>query len=448
MLWDIVTTAAAFSLTTRIDGLSPTPAGAVASDDTSLTGTFEPAAIAFVAFALIGLAMIRDRETGLGGRVSTMFRLGAIAGVSLWATLLTASAAGWAVDLDQFLVISLTLPVAWIVGRLLLDRPRRERVLLLGSGKVASHLTALALRHPESRFDVIGWLDDEPGEDEESAQAVIGRLDDLPRILVEGQVDRIVVCFSMASDARIAAVLRDADAYRVNVDVVPRMFDLVGPATESRLIGGLPLLSVTGGRQRISQGMAKRAFDLAAASVLVVLTLPVMALVAVAVKLDSPGPVLYRSARLGRSGTTFSMLKFRTMSVGADAAHGDHAADLLGGHLKRPDDPRVTRLGRMLRRFSLDELPQLLNILGGSMSLVGPRPVLLSEAQGIEGWASRRHNVRPGVTGLWQVLGRSTIPWHERMQLDYTYARHWSMGFDIKILASTFVAVVSRRGAF
>ena len=277
---------------------------------------------------------------------------------------------------------------------------------------------------------------------------MIGALDDLPEVLAKGGIDRIVVCFSAASDERITAILHDADAYRVKVDVVPRMYGLVGPSTESRMIGGLPLLSIGGGRQRISQTLAKRLFDVVCASIILVFVLPVMALVALAVKLDSPGPVLYRSERLGRANSTFTMLKFRTMRTGADALQEHQADDLIGGHLKRRDDPRVTRIGRVLRGLSLDELPQLFNILGGSMSLVGPRPVLVAEAKGVEGWAARRHDVRPGVTGLWQVLGRSTIPWDERMQLDCTYARHWSMSFDIKILASTFSAVLSRRGAF
>lgn len=444
LAWDAVVTVAAFALTETLDVFAPSSGGA----DAQAAGALSPISWVFLVTILVGLARIRGRDGGLGRSPSLLFRLTMIAGVAVWITALTATVAGWEVHLPQLLVISLALPLAWFAGRVALERPRRERVLIIGSGRVASHLTALSLRHPTSRFDVIGSLDDDSGDDDGHAPRIIGGLDDLPRVLVSDRIDRIIVCFSASSDERLATVLQAADGHDVKVDVVPRMFDLIGPTAESRLIGGLPLLSIGGGRQRVSQAAAKRGFDVVVAAALVVVFLPLMAIIALAVKLDSPGPALYRSSRLGRSGATFQMLKFRTMQADADSRHGEYAGDLLKGQLKRPDDPRITRVGRLLRRMSLDELPQLFNIIAGSMSLVGPRPVLVAEGEGVEGWAARRHDVRPGVTGLWQVLGRSTLPWEERMQLDYTYARHWSMSFDIKILASTITAVASRRGAY
>lgn len=447
LAWDAVVTVAAFSLTTGLDAFEsageqtrgPEPAGVL-----------EPVAWVFLAIALIGLARTRDRglERGLGRGPSMIFRLTMIAGVAAWSAALAATAAGWDVHLAQLLVVSLALPLAWFAGRIALDRPRRERVLIIGTGRMASHLVALSLRHPESGFDVIGSLDDDSPPNALQTPRMLGTLDDLPHVLVRDRIDRVIVCFSSASDERLTAVLQAVDGHHVKVDVVPRMFDLIGPTAESRLIGGLPLLSLGGGRQRASQAIAKRCFDLAVAGTLAVVFLPLMALIAVLVKLDSPGPVLYRSRRLGRAGSSFDMLKYRTMQADADSRHAELASDLLGGELKRTDDPRITRVGRLLRRLSLDELPQLYNIIAGSMSLVGPRPVLVSEREGTEGWAARRHDVRPGLTGLWQVLGRSTLPWSERMQLDYTYARHWSMSFDVKILASTVTAVASRRGAY
>jgi exopolysaccharide biosynthesis polyprenyl glycosylphosphotransferase len=297
-------------------------------------------------------------------------------------------------------------------------------------------------------MEVIGAVDNDPPLREAGSPPVLGSLDDLGRLLGEGRADRVIVCFSHAGDGQIAEVLRACDEHDVELEMVPRMFDLVGPTQRSRSVGGFPLVSLSGGGPRKGQAIAKRTFDVLFASGFLLVALPLMAIIGLAIVLDSRGAVFYRSNRLGRAGRPFQMLKFRTMVEGADRVESKAVAGLIAGELKREDDPRITRVGRLLRRASLDELPQLLNVVGGSMSVVGPRPVLATEAAGIEGWASRRHNVRPGITGLWQVLGRSTIPWAERMQLDYSYARHWSLVSDLSILARTVSAILSRRGAF
>jgi len=446
---DLIAVAAAFAATAPfVDrGFSTVAFGFPA--DREATGPLDPSALLFAVVAVVGLILVEDRDRGLARRLALLVRLAAVSAISAWLTVLAGEAAGWNLDLRQLMVVSLVLPGLWLTGRVAVDLGRgRERVVLIGSGRVARQVTQLSLRHPESRVDVVGWLDDEPAGLDDIGSTHLGSISDLPALLEAGGIDRVVVCFSRARDERLTEVIRECDAHRVEIDMVPRMYELLPPSVRGPSLGGLPLVSLTSPRHGDGQTAAKRAFDLVVATALILLTLPVMGLIALAVALSSRGPVFYRSTRLGRGGVPFRMLKFRTMVVGADAGGPLAGHDLVSGELKAVHDPRVTRVGRVLRRLSMDELPQLFNVFAGTMSMVGPRPVLKSEAHGIEGWAARRHSVRPGITGLWQVLGRSTIPWAERMQLDYSYARNWSIVSDLSILASTVSALTSRRGAF
>jgi lipopolysaccharide/colanic/teichoic acid biosynthesis glycosyltransferase len=196
-----------------------------------------------------------------------------------------------------------------------------------------------------------------------------------------------------------------------------------------------------------SSRVLKRAVDLVASTILLVLTAPLQAAIAIAVKLTSPGPVLFHQPRIGRDGREFHMTKFRTMYDGADEAKADllelNEAD---GLFKIANDPRITRVGRVLRRFSFDELPQLLNVFTGSMSLVGPRPLVADDDELIQGWNRQRLDVPPGMTGIWQVLGSSRVPLHEMVKIDYLYAANWSIWLDLKILLRTIPHVLGRRG--
>jgi len=194
--------------------------------------------------------------------------------------------------------------------------------------------------------------------------------------------------------------------------------------------------------------MIKRGFDVAVAGTLAFLLLPVMATVALAVRVDSPGRILFRQQRIGMGGRRFTLLKFRTMAADAE----EHREALLGesrdpNWLHVVDDPRVTRIGRYLRRTSLDELPQLWNVLKGDMSLVGPRPLIEEEDRLVAGWMRGRLDLMPGITGLWQVLGRTSIPFEEMVKLDYLYVTNWSLWFDTRLLIRTLPVVFSRRGA-
>jgi exopolysaccharide biosynthesis polyprenyl glycosylphosphotransferase len=224
----------------------------------------------------------------------------------------------------------------------------------------------------------------------------------------------------------------------------------VAGRTTIRPVDGLPMLHVDHARLRGSARAAKALVDRCGAALLLLVLAPLLAAVAVAIKRDSPGPVLYRQSRVGRDGAVFSIWKFRSMYVDADArlaelARLDEGAGVL---FKIRDDPRVTRVGRYLRRFSLDELPQLVNVLVGQMSLVGPRPPLPAEVARYPADMLRRLVVKPGLTGLWQVSGRSDLPWEEAIRLDLRYVETWSLSLDLVILLRTVTAVVRTSGAY
>jgi exopolysaccharide biosynthesis polyprenyl glycosylphosphotransferase len=236
----------------------------------------------------------------------------------------------------------------------------------------------------------------------------------------------------------------------VELLVAPAIADVAGPRTVVRPTAGLPLLHVGEPTFSGPQRVVKEALDRATALVCLALLAPLFAVVAVAVKLDTPGPVFFRQTRVGRAGRWFGMVKFRTMVVDAERllAELEDRNEADGLLFKLRADPRVTRVGRILRRYSIDELPQLLNVVRGDMSLVGPRPPLQAEVDLYEQHVNRRLLVKPGMTGLWQVSGRSDLSWDEAIRLDLYYVDHWSPTMDLAIIVRTFSAVVRGSGAY
>lgn len=238
---------------------------------------------------------------------------------------------------------------------------------------------------------------------------------------------------------------------QVDLVVSPGILEVAGPRLSIRPVAGMPLLHVERPPMSGVRRTVKRVVDSILTLVICLVSLPVFGIVAAAVRLDSPGPILFRQKRVGAQGEEFEMLKFRTMVVDAEtrlaemASHGHRVNQML---FKVKDDPRVTRVGRVLRRYSLDEVPQLINVLRGEMSLVGPRPPLPSEVAGYESDATRRLRVRPGLTGLWQVSGRSDLSWDESLRLDLWYVDNWSLVLDLQILSRTARAVLSGNGAY
>jgi exopolysaccharide biosynthesis polyprenyl glycosylphosphotransferase len=243
-------------------------------------------------------------------------------------------------------------------------------------------------------------------------------------------------------------VLRRCRELRVKVSVLPQLFDVMGPSVEIDDIEGVTMLGIAPPVFPRSSRFLKRTMDVVGALAALVAVAPLLAVIAIAIRLDSPGPVLFRQQRIGRRGKPFALVKFRTMVADAEERRAALLAESSDPHwLHLEHDPRITRLGRLLRLSSLDEVPQLWNVLRGEMSLVGPRPILESEDRQLDGWRRSRVDLTPGLTGLWQVLGRTRIPFEEMVKLDYLYVTNWSLWTDVRLILRTVPAVLHRRGA-
>jgi exopolysaccharide biosynthesis polyprenyl glycosylphosphotransferase len=296
---------------------------------------------------------------------------------------------------------------------------------------------------------VIGFLD---GEATDPLPApVLGSPSDVARIVDEFDVDRVLIASSVGSHEETLDLLRTVRRPDVHVSIVPRFFEIFTSHAMLDDVEGMPVVTLPPMRLGRSSRLLKRSVDLTLASVALVLASPFLGAIALAIRLDSPGGSLYRQPRRGRGGSTFEIVKFRTMHVGAEARRAEVLAmnEVDGPLFKiKGTDPRVTRVGSFLRRTSLDELPQLWNVVRGEMSLVGPRPFVVYEADLITGWAARRLDMTPGITGLWQVLGRNDMPFEEMTKLDYLYVTNWSLWWDLKILCQTIPVVLGKRGAY
>ena len=260
--------------------------------------------------------------------------------------------------------------------------------------------------------------------------------------------DRAIIAFDGPDSEDLLHTIRLVKALGVKVSVLPRLLEVVGSASTYDDIDGLPLLGVKRYGLSRSSDLLKRAVDLVGASIVLLFLSPLFAAIALAIKLDSPGPVFFRQRRIGRCSESFGMFKFRSMVENAEEVKDELRAqnEAAGGLFKIEDDPRITHVGNLLRKTSIDELPQLFNVIKGDMSLVGPRPLVPDEDRKIEGWQRRRAGFRPGMTGMWQIFGASRIPMHEMVKIDYLYGANWSVWRDLKILARTVPVVIGRRG--
>jgi exopolysaccharide biosynthesis polyprenyl glycosylphosphotransferase len=319
----------------------------------------------------------------------------------------------------------------------------RQRTLILGSGSVAADLVSRLERYPELGLDAIGFLDDHAHQAGPLGLPRLGGLDDLGDLIAAGRVDRVMIAFTRSGHEDLLQAIRTCRDAGLTVDIVPRLYEFIDGARYLEQIGGMPLVSIQVPEFSRGSRVLKRALDIVVAGFLVVAVLPLLAVIAIAIKLDTRGPVFFTQMRVGRGGKLFRLLKFRSMHVGSRVLVRDD-----GAIVKERYDDRVTRVGRILRRFSLDEAPQLLNVLWGDMSMVGPRPLVIAESEALtHDWQGRRADLRPGLTGPWQVAGRSNIPFSDMIKLDYQYVAGWSLARDAEILLATLPAVLTGRGA-
>ena len=327
-----------------------------------------------------------------------------------------------------------------------------RRVLLVGVGDVGRMVMRTIAARPDLGFQLVGFLDDNPnkGSTDIGPFRALGPIENCQQVLTQTPVDNVIVCLPWQSHRLIQRLLHTCEVAGVRAQIVPDFFQMTRDNMQVEELNGIPLISkravvITGWNYVI-----KRATDLLIGGAGGLILAPLMALIALAIKLDTPGPVIYAQARVGRNGKLFPCLKFRSMINGADQMVQDLAErnEASGPLFKLRDDPRRTRVGRFLRRWSLDELPQVWNVLLGEMSLVGPRPNLPEEVAQYQEWHKKRLFVSPGITGLWQVSGRSDLTFDEMVLLDVYYVENWNLMFDFSILLRSIPAVLRAKGAY
>ena len=355
--------------------------------------------------------------------------------IGIW-VLLVASRVGGRPNPSVFALITFwavaicILPVFRTGARRICKRSRAyaQNTLIVGAGEIGQLIGRKLVKHPEYGVNVVGFIDRDPKirrADLPEHLSVLGGPERLPEIVKCLDVERVIIAFSSEPVDELLALLRQLREFPVQIDLVPRLFELVGPRVTVHSVEGLPLLGLPANRPSRTSRTLKRAIDLSAASIALVVLAPVFAYIALRVKLNFEGPVFFRQTRLGMNRREFTALKFRTMTVGTDQA--------------------VSNFGRRLHRTNLDELPMLINVLRGDMSLVGPRPCLPFETDNFEPHHMERFDTPQGITGLWQVTAREDCTSREALDMDVAYVRSWSLGLDLRLLLRTPLQVLRER---
>jgi exopolysaccharide biosynthesis polyprenyl glycosylphosphotransferase len=352
-----------------------------------------------------------------------------------------------------FIVALLSLS-RWVQRAITAYQRRRgygvDRVLIVGVGRVGRAIIQALVARPELGYHVVGFVDDDPAKQDDLGRVrCFGPTANLPGIVEREGIDEVIITLPWMSHRKVMDIMAQCERSQVRFRIVPDLFQLSLDRVDVDEINGVPLIGIREVSIRGSGRLLKRAIDVIGSFVGLVVLSPLFLVVALLIKVESPGPVLFRQIRVGQGGRPFTVYKFRSMYVGAESLHEE--LQRVTNHritFKLRDDPRCTRVGRFLRRLSIDELPQLYNVLRGEMSLVGPRPPLPSEVEKYEDWHKKRLEVAPGITGLWQVRGRADLPFEEMVMLDIYYIENWSLGLDLRILLETIPTVVSGRGAY
>jgi exopolysaccharide biosynthesis polyprenyl glycosylphosphotransferase len=412
---------------------------------------FTPWVIAFLPFyaLLAKMAGLYDRDQFVLHKTTLDEAPGLVATAAIFALAIEGVQAiqytGGSHPLPLWAILTVGMILTRALARFVVVRTTAsERVLVVGDAPATALIRRKLNPNPSLNATVVGRVGSDLGGDR--PDKLLGTIDDLPAVIERHRIERVVIAPLQEGGGDVVDIVRLATACGVRVAVLPRMLEVIGTSVVFDDLGGQVLLSVPGFGLSPSSRLLKRTFDVLAGGVILAVLSPLLLLIALGIKLTSPGPVLFRQTRVGRHGREFQMLKFRTMFQGADEhKHELTALNEAAPMFKIADDPRTTPLGRFLRRRSLDELPQLINVLRGDMSLVGPRPLVTDEDRLFSGWERRRYHVAPGVTGPWQILGSSRVPMEDMVTIDYLYCANWSLWLDAKILARTIPYVLSRR---
>ena len=327
-----------------------------------------------------------------------------------------------------------------------------ERVVLVGVGDVGMMVLRTIAARPSLGYELVGFLDDNPAKNRTDIGRfqALGPLDNFADILQAHDIDTAIICLPWQSHRIVAHLLHVCEQTGIKAQIVPDFFQMTKNQMKVEQLNGIPLITTRDVSIAGWNLFVKRALDVTLATVTLVVALPLGALIALCIRLESPGPILYSQTRIGRNGQPFKIYKFRSMIVDADTQL-DQMGELneaSGPLFKMRDDPRRTATGRILRRFSLDELPNLINVFRSEMSLVGPRPNVPAEVAQYKDWHRKRLSVSPGMTGLWQVSGRSDLTFDEMVLLDIYYAENWTPTLDMNILLRTIPKVLAAEGAY
>jgi exopolysaccharide biosynthesis polyprenyl glycosylphosphotransferase len=354
------------------------------------------------------------------------------------------------------LILSL-LTLARLMRRMVLGRLRQagqgvDRLLIIGAGEVGRAVMRNIIAQPELGYQVVGFLDDDPAKSNTDIGPIkaLGAVENLPQVVNTHNITQVIITLPWQYHRKTVRLVFEAEEAGVRARVVPDLFQLSLGGVDVETINGIPLISI---KQTALTGWnlaLKRSLDLVFTIPFMLVTAPVWLFIALAIKLDSPGPVFFKQERAGKHGKPFKVYKFRSMVVGAEAEKDRLAEhnEASGPIFKIRDDPRRTRVGRFIRQTSLDELPQFINVLRGEMSVVGPRPALFSEVAQYQEWQRKRLDIQPGITGLWQVSGRSDLTFDEMVMLDIYYGENWSLGADIRIMLRTAPQFLFGDGAY
>ncbi|MGB8646067.1 MAG: sugar transferase [Anaerolineae bacterium] len=351
------------------------------------------------------------------------------------------------------IILILTLErgiVRAVIGRLRKQGRLVDRVLIVGCGESGRAILRSVIAQPGLGYRIIGYIDDDASKGNLGPFRLLGDTDYLAQVLREYLVDEVIITLPWHARDKIMQMMEISEAAGARVKIVPDLFQLSLSQVRVDAVGGIPLIGVNETAISGANLALKRSMDLGLTFIAFIVLLPLMALVALLIKLTSPGPVIFSQERVGRNEKRFTAYKFRTMRVGAEQeVEGlKHLNEADGPLFKIRNDPRLTAIGKLLRRLSFDELPQFWNVLRGDMSLVGPRPPIPAEVAQYQDWHKKRLQITPGLTGLWQVSGRSELTFDEMVMLDIYYVENWSPWLDLWILVRTVPSVLTARGAY